>query len=128
MDIATIAAHALALATPYLIEAGKEIGKGIGKDLWNLIKSPFESDKEQKLIQDFEENPTDEKKQAQVEYVLSEKLEADKELINKLLDVISKLEQSGQTIVHGDYIQGNKIIHGDSIGGNKITINKTSND
>ena len=41
MNIESIAATAISTALVYLGKGGEEIAKGIGKDLWELVKSQF---------------------------------------------------------------------------------------
>lgn len=118
MDIATLTAQALAFLTPYLVEGGKEITKEVGKDLWELVKSPFKSDKEKALIEELEKHPTNEKNIAKVEYVLSEKLESDSTLTEQLLLLIMKLSETQK--VQNIQINQNHSGSGDNIAGNKI--------
>ncbi len=101
---------AIALVALGVISRG--IGSAIGKDIWELVKSPFKSDKEKRLIREFEADPGDAKKQAQMEYVLCEKLENDRSLAEKLEELIEQLKQE-QPSVHQVINQNN--IFGDNI-------------
>ena len=137
MYIATLAGQALAFITPHLIKAGKDLGKGLVNDAWELIKPLFESDEEKEVIQEFEDNPNDAKKLGVVEHYLEKKLNADNELVEKLTELISKLnneknsqspntQTTTQTSTEGDNtnismnISGNTFGYGNTIGIGKI--------
>ncbi|MGC4038407.1 MAG: hypothetical protein QM764_20755 [Chitinophagaceae bacterium] len=118
MDISIVATQALAFLSPYLAKGGEAIASGLGKDLWELIKKPFRSDKEKKLVDDLQQKPGDLEQRGMVKQKLSEKLEEDPELLKELVAVIGKLQQAGNvaniTQTHsgtGDNVGGNKIIN-----------------
>ena len=130
MEIDILTVQALAYATAFLAGTGKAISTEIGKDLWKLVKSPFKSDKEKKLIEDLEKAPDDVKTQAQVEYVLAEKLEHDKDLTQQLLDIITQLAEKDNSAVKNTEINIDKVegdfINIDTVKGDIVMGNKTS--
>lgn len=44
---------ALSLITPYLQKTGESIVKEVGKDIWKLLKKPFEGDKDNEFLKYF---------------------------------------------------------------------------
>jgi hypothetical protein len=96
MDITLLATAAVSAVAPYLAKGGEEMAKGMGKDLWELIKKPFTSEKEQKLVGQLEENPGDAKLQGKVEGKLEELLEENPDITAQLQDLLEKMQAGGQ--------------------------------
>jgi hypothetical protein len=123
MSIAAIASAAIAFVAPYLAKGGEEIAKGAGKDLWELIKKPFQKKESHKeAIKELEAKPTDPIVQGKVIGKLEEHLEEDPELAKEMGAMVEKLsieqKTNSQTII-GD---GNISIQ--DAQNNQININK----
>ncbi len=106
-----------ALALSALTVVSSAIGSEIGKDIWELIKSPFKSDRDKKLVQEFEKNPNDVEKQAVMKYELSGKLEDDKSLAVQLAELL-KTSNAQIHITNINNTHGGKgdIVNGDKYG------------
>jgi hypothetical protein len=123
MDFSTIASDALGVITPYLAKKGEKIAGEIGHDLWELIKKPFISDKEQSLIAQLEEHPDNAKTQGKVEMKLEELLEANPEIASELQ---RRLAQAGPAIENHNNTatvtgNNNNVVQG--VNNSPITIN-----
>lgn len=125
MDISQIAATAIAAITPYLVKGGEEVAKGMGKDLWELIKKPFTSEKEQILVQQLEENPGDVKLQGKVEGKLEELLEANPSIAAQLQDLLAKMPAGAQIKQNTMSITGDSNMGMQDISGSSININRS---
>jgi hypothetical protein len=95
MDISMIASTAITLLGPYLVKSGEKIAEGIGKDIWELIKKPFKSDKEKALLKQLEENPSDQKIQGKIEATLENILEENPVLVDTLKKIVEKAQAQG---------------------------------
>jgi hypothetical protein len=93
-----IALATIAFLSPYLIEGGKELAKSAGKEVWELIKKPFTSDKEKALLTDLEKNPDNQIVQGKVIGKLEEYLEANPELLKSLTELLSKAKSESINI------------------------------
>lgn len=98
MDFAIIASAAVSAITPFLVKGGEEISKGIGKDLWELIKKPFQSDKDKAIIAELEKNPDDLKVQGKVEVKLSDLLEADEETAEHISALLPRAQEEAKRV------------------------------
>lgn len=126
MDFAIIASAAISAITPFLVKGGEEISKGAGKDLWELIKKPFKSDKDKAIISEFEKMPDNSKVQGRVEVKLSDLLEADEETAEHISALLPMAQEEAKRVtiliqdsknvvagtqeinVDGDFIIGDK--------------------
>ena len=99
IDIAQIATAAVALLGPYLAKAGEAAAKKVGEAAWEkmealsqAIRRKFEADKKnakaQETLQRFEEQPTDEDRQAALANVLAEKAQADPAFAEELARLV----------------------------------------
>ena len=96
MNIEIIATTAIATALTYAAKGGEEIAKGMGKDLWELIKKPFTKEKDKALIQTLEQNPGDEKTKGIAEYKLVEFLEDNPSLAKEIEELCKQIPDSGK--------------------------------
>jgi hypothetical protein len=96
MDIENLAAVALTTALSYVAKGGEEIAKGVGKDLWELIKKPFTKDRDKALLHTLEQNPDDVKTKNIAEYKLREFLEDNPALVRELEELYRRMPDSSQ--------------------------------
>lgn len=125
MDIATIASAAIAFAAPYLKKGGEAIAGGMGKDLWELIKKPFQKKESHKeAIKQLEENPADPIVQGKVIGKLEEHLEDDPEYAKELEELLKKVgaQQNNNTNIQNITGDGNISVQGSQ--NSQININK----
>jgi len=126
MDFAIIASAAISAITPFLVKGGEEISRGVGKDLWELIKKPFQSDRDKAIIAELEKKPDDPKVQGKAEVKLSDLLEADEETAEHISALLPMAQEEAKRItiliqdsknvvagtqrinVDGDFIIGDK--------------------
>jgi hypothetical protein len=92
MDPFTVAATAFSFLTPYLIEGGKELSKGVFKDLWTGVKDLFKSDEEKEVLTKFKDNPKDAKTQRDAQYLLEKKLENSEQSLKELSELVEKIK------------------------------------
>ena len=122
MDYMTMAGTALAALSPYLVKGGEEIAKGVGKDLWELIKKPFVKDRDKKLIDALELKPDDEATMGAVRFKLSEFLEDDHGFLGELENLLQAIPSSGDHDVVTQTVQGSdNIVIGKASGTVTIT-------
>jgi hypothetical protein len=124
MSIAAIASAAISFVAPYLVKGGEELAKGVGKDLWELIKKPFQKkDSHKEAIKELEAKPNDPIVQGKIIGKLEEHLEEDPEFAKELGAMVEKLsvhQQNNDTMtVTGD---GNISVQG--VQNSQININK----
>lgn len=124
MNIEIIATTAIAAALTYAAKGGEEIAKGVGKDLWELIKEPFTKEKDKALIQTLEQNPGDEKIKGIAEYKLVEFLEDNPSLAKEIEAVCKQIPDSGKQKDNTLTIEGNDSIGIQDTSKSTITINK----
>ena len=98
MDFATLASMTISAIVPFLIKGGEEIAQGIGKDLWALIKKPFQTEKDKSLIKQLEEKPDDQKLQGKVEIKLSELLEACHDVAQQISSILPKAQEESKKL------------------------------
>jgi hypothetical protein len=98
MDFATLASMTISAIVPFLIKGGEEIAQGIGKDLWALIKNPFQTEKDKSLIKQLEEKPDDQKLQGKVEIKLSELLEAYHDVAQQISSILPKAQEESKKL------------------------------
>jgi len=53
MELITLATDAITLSLPFLTKAGEKIAENIGQEVWNLLKRPFTSPQDKKLLTDL---------------------------------------------------------------------------
>lgn len=125
MSFATIAATAITFIAPFLKKGGESfIGEG-AKDLWKLIKKPFEKKESQKeTIKQLEENPDDLLIQGKVIGKLEEHLEDDPEYAKELEELLKKVgaQQNNNTNIQNITGDGNISMQGSQ--NSQININK----
>lgn len=124
MDPETMAAYALTVATPYLLEFGKGAAKGaasgVGKSVWDWIRGKLTSPGGQEVVADLENSPDDTACKQAVEAALTKLLKAEP---HSAADLAKLLQSAGISFasqsanVLGDY---NKI--GQASSGSTVTI------
>jgi hypothetical protein len=96
MDPSTLATTATAVALPYLADLGKEVAKsaagGVGKTVWEWVKSKLTSPAGKEAVEDLEKNSEEGDNRRAVEAALSKFLKSD---ANALADLAKLLEQAG---------------------------------
>jgi hypothetical protein len=105
-------------------KGGDEIAKGVGKDLWELIKKPFSKEKDRALIEALEQNPGDEKTKNIAEYKLVEFLEANPSLARKIEELCKQIPDLGKQQINTLSMQGNDNIGIQDATNSTITIKK----
>jgi len=121
MDSTQIATMAITAVTPYLAKGAEEIAKGIGKDLWELIKKPFENkDRDKQLVEKLNEQPENEQTQGAVAYKLSEFLEENPTLASELDELLKKVTLTQKSNVQS--ITGSESIGIQDVKDSSITI------
>jgi len=112
---------AITAVTPYLAKGAEEIAKGIGKDLWELIKKPFENkDRDKQLVEKLNEQPENEQTQGAVAYKLSEFLEENPTLASELDELLKKVTLTQKSNVQS--ITGSESIGIQDVKDSSITI------
>lgn len=124
MDIEHLVRMAITIALPYVTKGGEELAKGVGKDLWELLKKPFTKEKDKALIHTLEQNPLDVKTQNIVEYKLKEFLEENPALANELEELCKRTPASTQQKINRQIIEGISNIGIQDTTNSTITINK----
>ncbi len=94
IEPALLAANAIASLTPYLIKGGEELAQGAAKDLWELIKKCFQSDRDKQKLTDLQSKPDDEKFQKKVEYTLEDLLTENSHLANELASILKNMPEN----------------------------------
>jgi len=125
MDIAQIATSAIDVITPYLARGGEELAKGVGKQLWELIRKPFASEKGQDLVRQLEENPSDAKLQGKVEGKLEELLEEHPDIAARLHELLETMQAGAHARQNTMNVSGDNSIAMQDVSGNNITINRS---
>lgn len=124
MSIAAIASAAIGFIAPYLAKGGEEIAKGAGKDLWELIKRPFQKKESHKeAIKELEAKPADPVVQGKVIGKLEEHLENDPEYARELDEMLKKMNVQ-QNNNYTQNITGNGNIGIQGVQDSQININK----
>ena len=119
---------AITTALTYATKGGEEIAKGIGKDLWELIKKPFTKEKDKALIHSLEQNPDDAQTKNIAEYKLVEFLEDDPALAIELDELCKRIPVSNQQKINKLTIKGDDNIGVQDTPNSKITIKKIAHD
>ena len=123
MDFVSIAGMALTALTPYLVKGGEEIAKGVGKDLWELVKKPFVKDRDKALVEKVVQNPGDEETRGAVKYKLGEFLEENPALAKELDELLKKIPLT-QGKTNTQIISGRDNVGIQGVKGSRITIKK----
>ncbi|MEL6627790.1 MAG: hypothetical protein AAFQ92_19865 [Bacteroidota bacterium] len=100
MELAAIASLTLTTLTPFLIKGGEAIAKGIGSDIWGLIKKPFQKNEEEDLLEEIQQAPEDDETRGAFKHQLKKFLKNDPELAKQLEEILTKSEtqQAADTI------------------------------
>lgn len=117
-----LAAQALAIVTPLLIKGGETLMQGVGKDLWEGIKSIFKKQDKQGVIEKFEKDPGDVENKQEVAAHLTSIMYSDasvKEQVEKLITSFTNNQQGNNVQATGNV---KSVVSGDSISGSTINI------
>jgi hypothetical protein len=120
----TLAATALAAATPYLIELGKDAAKavasGAGKSVWDWIKGKLTSPAGQEVVAELEKAPAESLNVKAVEVALAKLLKAEPASLEELTKL---LQSAGVSIAsQSATIVGDNNAVGQASGGSSVTI------
>lgn len=97
MDFNSIASNSFSTILPFLMSIKDGVLKGIGNDLWKLIKKPFRFDeKDNKIVDELEKNPNDLKLQGIAEFRLAQLLETNQDVAEELIKLIQALNEENQ--------------------------------
>lgn len=124
IEFAEIAREAITTIAPYLAVGGTEIIKDVSSDLWTSIKGVFKKKDEENLLSEFEKNPTDVATKAKVEYVLESELKENKELSEKLSELIKTVQATEDYKNYVSQVGNDNISIQGKISGSKINIRK----
>jgi hypothetical protein len=124
MEITELATHTLDTLQPFLEAGGKELVKGITSDLWSKVKSVFNGKEEKKVLEEFEQNPTDLKIKGKVEYILEKELQNNPELTKGLFELVELVRKSDDYSTIVNQIGNDNISIGGKISKSKINIRK----
>ncbi|WBL23814.1 hypothetical protein [Zunongwangia sp. HRR-M8] len=119
-----IAREAISTIAPYLAVGGTEIIKDVSSDLWKSIKGVFKKKDEEKLLSEFEKNPTDISTKAKIEYVLESELKENKELADKISELTKSVQSTEEYKNYVSQVGDNNISIQGKISGSKINIKK----
>jgi len=131
MDPVTVAATAFSFLTPYLIEGGKELSKGLFKDLWTNVKNLFKTDEEKASLSKLEENPKDPKILKDVQNILEKKLANSEQTLEEISNLVERIrvEQNNESInVMKSKGKGNINMQGVNVGRDLNVPNKGSDE
>jgi len=98
MDFGMIASEAITAIAPFLVKGGEALAAGVGNELWELIKKPFQTEKDKAIINQFEKNPADPKTQGKLEMKLSDLLEANQDVADRINFLLSDAQKESQRI------------------------------
>lgn len=118
-----LAAAAIAAIAPFITKGLDKLSESMGSDLWKLIKSPFESEDEIEILEKFKAQPSSERVQGQMEYVLHKKMKEEPAFKNQLEAEYEKFNTNSQNIQNLTQTHHGS---GDNVGGNKTTYNNGS--
>lgn len=110
MDIIAIATTALSFAAPYLAKSGEKVAEKIGEDIWNLVKKPFTSESDKKLISDSTTNDNIEIIKTQLINKLIEDSVFETELRKAVENAQSQLIHNAQQNINNNGEVGKQII------------------
>ncbi|MCC3217167.1 hypothetical protein LIV57_18010 [Chryseobacterium sp. X308] len=99
MEIITLTAMALSLASPFINKIGEGTARKIGEDIWNLMKKPFS--KKGKNIEKLNEDEIS----SQLKQILSEDPNFKKELEDFIINAQSQLSTVSQNIQNNGSIE-----------------------
>ena len=107
--ISVLAASAVAVITPYLVEAGKAVAKKAGEATWaraeelySLIKAKFSGHPvAEEALADLEKDPQDEDNQAVLRKQLRKLLETDQAFLEGVRGKVEAIHQGGGIVVSG---------------------------
>ena len=99
MDNITLATTALTLITPFLNKIGEGTARKVGEDIWNLLKSPFQT--KNKIIEEMGINDI---KTILIE-ILNEDINFKNELESFVLNSQTNIENIHQTITNNGSIE-----------------------
>lgn len=126
MDIAAIAAAAVALLTPYLVKAGEAVAKKAGETVWDkaselyqVLRTRFRGDPiKESALTDLQQMPEDGDTQASLRKELKKVMQDDPRFAEQLLSILKEAGQTetGATIISmaaGDYANQIGVVQGD---------------
>jgi len=96
MDPVSLAAAAVAVLSPYLVEGGKEAAKTAAKDLYTWLKDKL-TGRAAEALDDLEKAPASEDNQADLRKQLAKALEADPQLREELRRLLPEASAAGGT-------------------------------
>ncbi|MCW3123450.1 MAG: hypothetical protein JWQ38_2942 [Flavipsychrobacter sp.] len=73
---------------PMLLKGSEKLIEKIGENAWDIIKKPFQSDKDKALIEKVAENPDDAVSKGIIEYKLTDILEQHPDLVAELTKIL----------------------------------------
>ena len=129
VDPGTIATEAIAVASPYLVDFGKEAAKsaadGAGKVIWEWIKGKLMSPAGKEAVDDLEKGPGEADNRKAAEAALAKFLKADPDAISELAKLLEKTGVA--SVAQTANVTGNDNIVGQASGsGISLSINKGS--
>lgn len=125
MDPVSLAADAVALITPYLLDFGKDASKEVaadaGKSVWSWIKGKLTSPAGEEAISDLESAPNKQENSQALQAALAKALKKDPDAAAALADL---LKSHGAALTLATSITGSDNIVGQATGGSSVNISK----
>jgi len=84
---------------PFLKKGGEAIAGGVGRDLWELVKRPFQSESEKRTIEELEKSPDNTRLQGKVEGKLKDLLIENPDIAEEISALLPKAREEGKMIV-----------------------------
>lgn len=98
--------------SPILVKGGDEIIKYGAKELWELVKKPFKSEKEKNLLNDFEKYPDSDKLKNEVSLILKSYIKENPDFAKELQ---SYYQKAGGNITNTNISNSEKFSVGSTI-------------
>jgi len=115
-----LATQALAIISPLLVKGGETLMQGVGKDLWEGVKSLFKRENKQAVIEKLEKEPQSEQVKEEVKANLTAMLYDDEVMRSKMEKLVTSYQQGANINISG--VTSKSVIGGNDITGNTITI------
>ena len=102
MDVAGMAAAAVALLAPCVAKGGEELAKKVGAEvgsrvvgLWDLVREKLTGPAAEEAVRDLEARPNDQRRQMALELQLEKALEADPAFRDQVAALLREMEEKG---------------------------------
>lgn len=123
MNASVLATQALAIITPLIIKGGEALAQGIGKDLWDSVKSLFKRNNKEEVLDNLVKEPKNDDIKEEVKFQLATILSTNDEAKMQLESMVVHYQNQQQKTITAS---GIGTMAAENIAGNTITyhINK----